>query len=249
MQMVVGRVPLVRISTLVLHRSGQPLVDVLGSNARATPDAAGALVELGVAIDARGGQMRVNQALRDYEMQAQFRADYLAGKGPPAQPPGDSVHEGGRAFDLSTVIDERGQGGLRFPVPSDRQIDVLWECARPLGFRPVIDRPDETKVERWHLDYWGPWEPVRARLGYAAAARCAILDLGASGDGPRAWGVERAMAMALQAQLHRAGYDVGALDGLIGKRTTAALVACGAGATCRDPAALYALPSSATRWS
>lgn len=201
------------------------------------PVAAHALLALSNGIVDAGGTALWNQVHRSHDDQAGFYKIYQNG-GAPAQKPGMSGHQGGISVDNSTV-------SLAFPAPADQQIDKLWGIAIPLGWRPVIDRPDETKNERWHLDFWAEWEPVRARRGYTEAAICTVLDLGPDGQSDKAWGLAGATARAVQAQLHRAGYDVGAIDGVIGKRTTEALVKCGAGATCRDPAALYALPNSA----
>lgn len=216
---------------------------------RLAADAADALLALHRAISAIGGDLRITDCYRSLAVQQSARQRYeawlSAGSPKPGSSgfnaatmkadyvaePGYSFHNAGRAIDLHV-------DALKFPaVPADRQLDRLWELCVPIGWSPVITTPREGASESWHLDYLGPWGPVRARRGYAEAAMGACLDLGATGYG-------RDTERAIQAQLHRAGYDVGAIDGVIGPRTIAALQAAGVGATCRDPSALYRLPSS-----
>jgi hypothetical protein len=182
------------------------------------PAAATALASLQVAVSSAGGTLRLNQLWRSHDKQVDLRAKYDAGTGAPAQRPGTSAHQGGRAIDVSTVT-------LAFPVAADKQIDELWRIATPLGWRPVIDRPDETKAERWHLDLWADWLPVLVRRGYTEAATAAVLDIGDVGQADRAWGVEGALIRCVQSHLHRAGYDCGAIDGLAGRNTLAAMAA------------------------
>lgn len=217
---------------------------------RATPDTVAALVALHNAVLDAGGDFRVTELFRPREVQVAARTKYdrwvAAGKPSPSSPafnpntmkaafvarPGFSNHEAGRAIDVDLA-------SLKFPnVTADKQLDRLWELARPLGWRPIIKAPTEGASESWHFDYLGEWAPVYDRLGdYAAAAMCGCLDLGIEGYGNDA-------ARAIQANLQRAGYDIGEIDGVVGAKTERALAAAGLGAKCRHLEAVMALPSS-----
>lgn len=200
----------------------------------ATLDAAAALLALHLAVEAAGGELRLSDCYRDAATQAAARAGYeawLAAERPaPSSPewrehmkrafvarPGRSFHGGGRAVDVDLAR-------LRFPgVAAEEQLDALWELAQPIGWSPIIRRPDERASEAWHLDYLGEWAPVMARLGrYEEVAAAATLDLGVA----EPYGA-RAQALALQGHLHRAGYHCGRIDGVPGSRTWAAAGAAG----------------------
>jgi len=64
-------------------------------------DAAEWLYDVGHAYDNR---LRVTSTVRSYQEQAQLYAEYQAGRSQlPAAPPGRSMHQLGRAFDLARV--------------------------------------------------------------------------------------------------------------------------------------------------
>lgn len=226
----------------------KPLNSLTGG--RMAADAATALLALHTAVAAVGGDLRITDCYRSTAEQRAARAKYdtwiAAGKPKPGSAgwnsatmkadyvaePGFSFHNAGRSIDLHVEA-------LKFPaVPADQQLDRLWQICRPIGWSPVISAPTEGATESWHLDYLGEWSPVRERRGYAEAAMAACLDIGGTGYG-------RDNERAIQAQLHRAGYDVGAIDGVIGPRTTRAMQACGVGPGA-SPEAFYRLPSSPT---
>lgn len=190
---------------------------------RLTPDAAQAVLLLYDAI-APKTPFRMRDGFRDPEQQHKARIGYLhwvsAGKPAPGSPAwtpdmkdafvapaGESFHNAGRAIDFDIEA-------LTIPLKE------LWDVAIPLGWSPVIAAPDATMKEAWHLDFMGPWAPVKQRLGYSQAAIAACLDIG-YGYGPKT--EER----YIQAQLHRLGQDVGPIDGVLGKRSQAALQALG----------------------
>ena len=200
----------------------------LGHAGFATPDTASALLALNDVVLAAGGDFRVTELHRDVATQQKARIRYdrwvAAGKPAPGSPgfdsatmkpafvavPGRSMHNAGRAIDVDL-------SALRFPgVPADRQLDRLWDLARPLGWAPVIRAPDERASEAWHLDYWGELKGVLARLGYAQAAFAGALLVGHAGNGT-SW------ASITQTLLARAGYDLGEIDGLWGERSRLAL--------------------------
>lgn len=205
-----------------------------------TPDAADALLGLHEAVTALGGDLRITSAFRTLAVQQEARAKFLAwmnaGRPPPGSErfdaktmkpvfvaaPGNSFHNAGRAIDIDVA-------SLRFPgVAADKQLDVFWKVAAELGWRPVISKPDERAAESWHFDFMGPWRPVYARLlaaqtastqgkAYAMTAHAACTDIGEYGA------LARPVERAVQAQLHRAGYNPGVIDGLLGNKTLAAL--------------------------
>ncbi len=220
-------------------------LQVLGQRAdgRLAPDAAAALVALDAAVVAAGGDLRVSDCHRSLAVQAAARKRYdawvAAGKPRPGSAkwnaatmkaayvaaPGWSNHNGGRAVDLDLAA-------LRFPgVDAGRQLDRLWELARPLGWEPVIAAPEERASEGWHFDFWGELAPLRRRAGYGTAALVAALMVG---HGP-VFGVPR-VALA-QALLYRAGFDPGPIDGERGPRTLRALREALPGAPSLDPMA------------
>jgi hypothetical protein len=199
----------------------------LGKAGIAHPEMAPALKALSDGVAARGGDFRVTECHRDVAVQKAARAKYdawvKAGKPKPGTPafsdktmkaafvaaPGRSGHNAGRSIDVHL-------GVLKFPgVPADKQLDVLWEIALPLGWAPIIKTADEGASEAWHFDYVGELAGVKARLGYEQWALCGALLVG-HGD-------LQGFPAVTQALLCRAGYDIGAIDGAIGPKSVAAL--------------------------
>lgn len=191
------------------------------------PEAAAALLALHEAVTAKGGDLRITEAHRDLATQRLARGKYdawvKAGKPKPGTAgfdagtmkaayvatPGRSGHNAGRSIDVHL-------GELQFPgVPADRQLDTLWECAIPCGWKPIIKSADEGASEAWHLDHVGDLAGVMQRLGYEQWALCGAILVG-HGD-------LQTYAAAIQALLSRAGFDVGTIDGLAGPKTSAAL--------------------------
>ena len=240
--MIPARVHLATIGSAIVDRAGNSWS--LRPQGRLVPQACVALDDLAAAVRKAGGKFALNQIWRSHEEQVALRTKYEAGTGAAAQRPGTSAHQGGRAIDVSTTT-------IAFPVAADQQIDRLWELAKPLGWRPCIDRPDETASERWHLDFWSDWEPVRARRGYTEAAMCAVLDIGEAGQATKAWGADGALTRCVQAHLHRTGFDCGAIDGAWGARSMAAAKAAGLTGDRAQMAkdAIRLASSTTTKWS
>jgi len=191
------------------------------------PEAAPALLALHEAVTARGGDLRITECHRDVGVQKAARAKYdkwaAAGKPKPGTPgfdaatmkaafvaaPGRSGHNAGRSIDIHL-------GMLNFPgTPADKQLDVFWELAKPIGWEPIIKNADEGASEAWHFDFVGDLAGVKARLGYEQWALCGAILVG-HGD-------LVTFAAAIQALLSRAGYDLGKIDGLAGAKTNQAL--------------------------
>jgi hypothetical protein len=195
--------------------------------------AAVALAKLRAQVRSAGGSLRITDAYRSVEQQASARARYdrwhRAGRPRPGEAgwddgmkaafvalPGRSFHNAGRAIDVHVEA-------LRFPgVAKSQQLDHLWGIAIPLGWTPVLRAPLEGASESWHFDYLGEWKPVVERRGYEEAAIAATLETGQNEAFP-ACGTTR----HIQGQLHRAGYDCGAIDGVFGAKTEGAIYASG----------------------
>jgi hypothetical protein len=208
-------------------REGCVSLAKLGKAGIAVPEAAVALKALSDAVFKAGGDFRVTECHRNVEVQRAARAKYdnwvKAGKPSPGYErwdaktmkaafvatPGRSGHNAGRSIDIHL-------GALKFPgVPADKQLDRLWEIARPLGWEPIIKPADEGASEAWHFDFWGELKGVKDRLGYEQAALCGAVLVG-HGD-------LTSYDAVIQALLSRAGFALGPIDGIIGPRSIACL--------------------------
>ena len=199
----------------------------LGKAGVATKDTANALKALSDAVTAAGGDLRITECHRDVGVQKAARAKYdnwaKAGKPKPGTSafdaktmkaafvatPGRSMHNAGRAIDIHL-------SELKFPaLPADKQLDRLWEIAKPLGWSPIIKSADEGASEAWHFDFYGDIKGVLDRLGYEQAALCGAILVG-HGD-------LTSYEATVQALLSRAGHNLGAIDGIVGPKTLNAL--------------------------
>jgi len=203
-----------------------PLHELRGG--KMAPDAAHALFLLHARVSELGGTLLITDAYRSADSQRKARQKYqnwlTAGK--PARSSeaydkqtmkssfisraGRSFHNAGRAVDIAHML------AAPDDVPKKEKLDWLWDAAIPLGWRPIIKSPREGQREAWHFDFMGPWLPVYERLGYAQAAMCAVLDLGLGKDL-----YDRPWERWVQAQIQRAGEDIGDVDGWFGKMTKA----------------------------
>ncbi len=192
-------------------RAGLVLLSNLAGG-KATPDTAAALLKLHEAVTAAGGDFRITDCHRDAKVQAKARAAYESGQRKAyVAVPGRSMHNAGRAVDIHIDM-------LKFPgVPADKQLDKLWELAKPLGWRAIIKQAIEGASESWHFDYPGELAHVYDRLDYAEAALCGSVLVGHADR----WQTQE---IRVQALCHRAGVDVGALDGVIGAKTKAGIL-------------------------
>lgn len=246
------------------HGGYKPLASL--TSGKLTPSAAAALLNLHKAVLAAGSLHRVTDCWRSYDTQKAARAKYdgwvNAGKPPVDKTawnkwaaerkaagltslafdaatmkadyvaaPGYSNHEAGMAIDDTTGI-------LAFPgLPANKQLDKFWEIAIPLGWTPIIKDASEGVSENWHFDFWGEWARVKKVYGYSVASMCGHLDLGIGVYGDD-------LDKLLQAQLHRAGVDVGPIDGAIGPKTKTGAKYVGINADAPAWDKLFALPSS-----
>jgi hypothetical protein len=210
-------------------RAGLTSLSKLGKAGVAVPEMAVALKRLSDEVFKAGGDFRVTECHRDVAVQKAARQKYdnwvAAGKPAPGfqrfdpktmkaayvATPGRSGHNAGRSIDVHL-------GMLNFPgVPKDKQLDKLWEIAKPLGWEPIIKDADEGASEAWHFDFWGELAPLKARMGYEQAARAGAILVG-HGD-------IATFEAVVQALLLRAGHLIGPTDGIIGPKTMSALAA------------------------
>lgn len=229
---------------LISSYSDKPLVELSGG--KACPDVVDALVALAEELP----WLRVTDLWRDVVVQAAARKRYdawvaagkparlIGGKLNPAFDakamkdafvalPGKSMHNGGRAVDLSTVAMQKALGA--------QYLDAFWPVAKRHGFTPVIAKPTEGASESWHFDHKGIWQPVFDTLGYeqgVLAANCAVGMAGPYQSSER----------RVQAHIVRLGKSIGEIDGNLGPRSRAALVELGI-----DRALVDATKPTATR--
>lgn len=214
----------IEIASIYTH-NGHP-VDLPERMAWCTPDMFRALVSLDAAIHARGGRLVLSDLFRTYDMQLQAHLDWKTGKKSAySPPPGESMHEAGRALDLDL---EKIEVGLA----------EFWDIVRSCGLEPIIAQPDSSASEAWHFDCRGSHGRVYAHYAgmtsanmkpYTAMSVSAVLALGGRVD--RFAGRED--AAAIQCALIRLGGDPGPIDGAIGSRTLAAVAHVGV--TYSDP--------------
>lgn len=182
-----------------------------------TPDTFYDLKELEKSVTQQGGQLKINSIYRSWEKQQELFNLHAKEpkKYPVASAPGKSFHQSGRAIDFA--IQELNFRG----VPKEKWLEKFWSLYIPLGFTPIIDKPDMDMSESWHVDHLGPWTSVRTKLGYLTTAQCAILDVG--NWNPKEESVKE-KKMFIQSQLLRLGrFEIGRIDGILGNKSKTAL--------------------------
>lgn len=162
---------------------------------------------------------------RSYDMQLQAHLDYATGKKKSySPPPGGSMHECGRAFDLS----------LEDLLKDSMTLGEFWSIAKIHGVVPIISRPVSTSKEAWHFECRGSHQKVydyyqslttRTNMSpYEAMVTSALLDSGHYSSTRLNLRTETAISVAvLQSSLIRLGFDPGVIDGLEGPRTKEAV--------------------------
>lgn len=213
--------PLVSILFPSIYRSAGLLVPVPKRMASCTPDTKAALLGLRADVEAAGGALRLSDLFRSREMQLQAHLDFTSGKKPAfSPPPGGSMHEAGRAFDIDL-------GGLAPVTLAD-----FWAMAAKRGVVPIIAEPKPSASEAWHFECRGSFERVRAHYAAGkgtnmkparAMAAAAIAAIGVELDDFGGRNAE----VRLQSGLIRLGADPGNIDGTPGRRTRQALDSLG----------------------
>lgn len=215
------KTPLLPIQIASIYKSSSGRRIYLPSRmAVCTPDTNSAILGIKAEIESLGGQLYLSDLFRSYDMQFQANLDYTSGKKKAySPPPGGSMHEAGRAFDidLSAI-------GI--------SLDKFWNIAAKFGVSPIISKPDPSMKEAWHFDcrgshgliynYYASGKGTNMKP-YQAMTASAILSAGLQHDMFR--GKER--AACVQSMLVRLGHDIGNIDGLIGRKTRSALASIG----------------------
>lgn len=177
-------------------------------------------------VEAAGGKFALSDLFRSYDMQLQAHLDFTSGKKKAfSPPPGSSMHEAGRAFDVDLK-------GLKMSLAD------FWQIVKKCGVVPIIAEPDPKASEAWHFecrgshqlvyDYYQAGKGTNFSKPAAAMAASAIIAAGLEHD--RFKGKED--AAYIQSGLIRLGQNLGNIDGEIGPRTNGVLSSLGiAGAT------------------
>ena len=213
--------PLIDISIASIYKKNGIRVMLPSRMAKCTPDTYNALMRLSAKLELAGGKLYLSDLFRSYDMQLQAHLDYKnKKKSAYSPPPGGSLHEAGRSFDLDL---------------SALQISLqeFWDFAAEEEVSPIIAQPNSKASEAWHFDCRGSHDVVyryySAGKGnnfsrpYAAMAASAILTIGQSVD----FFEKRQTEATIQAGLIRLGHEIGNMDGYIGDRTRKALQAAG----------------------
>ncbi|MBC7909104.1 MAG: hypothetical protein H7Y30_01300 [Pyrinomonadaceae bacterium] len=218
------KTPLPAISILSIYRkppkTGARLM-LPARMAQCTPDTLKALLAIGAELSAAGGNLYLSDLFRSYDMQLQSHLDFKNGKKTAfSPPPGGSLHEAGRACDLDL-------DALKIKLKD------FWVIARKHGMEPIISKPVAGVSESWHFDcrgshdlvykYYAAGKGTNFKKPYAAMAASAILAIGVNVD--QFSGHQE--AAAIQSALIRLGFELGSMDGGIGKKTLGALEKAG----------------------
>lgn len=186
-----------------------------------TPDTFSDLKELEKAVVQQHGQLKIKSVYRSWEKQQELfdLHEQDPKKYAVASAPGKSFHQAGRAVDFA--IQE-----LNFKdVPKEKWLEKFWSLYKPLGFTPIIDKPNMDESEAWHADHLGVWTSVRSRAGYLPTAQCAILDVGNWNPKEQ---ISKQKQMFVQSQLYRLGcFEIGKIDGVLGTKSNIALKSLG----------------------
>lgn len=217
------KTPLIHLSILSIYMKRGARLLLPPRMAQCTPDTYNALQRLVAGVEQGGGNLYLSDLFRSYDMQYQANLDYKTRKKSAySPPPGGSMHEAGRAFDLDL-------GLLKIGLPE------FWQLADKEGVSPIVAKPEATLKEAWHFDCRGSHDVVykyyqdkpgtNFRSPYTAMAASAILAIGLHVD----YFGNRQVEASIQAGLVRLGYHLGNIDGIIGAQTNAALSAAGIG--------------------
>lgn len=193
------KTPLTHINIESIYLKDGKRVPLPQRMAQCTPDTKQALIEIGKAVEAKGGHFYLSDLFRSYDMQLQSHLDWKNGrKSAFSPPPGGSMHEAGRAFDMDLS---------KIKI----KLSDFWGIAKEFGFFPIISKPNADESEAWHFDCRGSHQKVyeyyaagkgKNLKSYTAMAASAILSINVKVD---AFGENQSEA-AIQAGLIRLGF-------------------------------------------
>ena len=96
--------PLIKIQIPSIYMSGTKRLNLPERMAKCTPDSKKAILAIKADLLKEGGDLILSDLFRSYDMQLQSHKDYVMKKKKAfSPPPGGSMHEGGRAFDMDLV--------------------------------------------------------------------------------------------------------------------------------------------------
>jgi len=211
------KVPLIEIAIPSIYMKNGVRQLLPTRMARCTPDMHAAITAVAAALETQGGKLFLSDLFRSYDMKLQAHLDWKSGKKSAfSPPPGGSMHEAGRALDLDLAA-------LKFGLAK------FWPIAKTAGLSPIIAKADSSLSEAWHFDCRGShavvYEYYRRGKGknfssaYAAMSASAINAVGIHLDAMGA----RQREASIQFGLVRLGFELGSVDGNIGKLTRDAL--------------------------
>lgn len=214
------KTPLIATKLPSIYKKNGTRLNLPERMAKTTPDTINAINSISTELKAVGGELYLSDLFRSYDMQQQAHNDYVSGKKKAySPPPGGSMHEAGRAFDLDLEA-------IKVPLSK------FWEIAKKYGVYPIINTPNSSLNEAWHFDCVGSHNKVYQYYAtgkatnmkpYQAMAASAILAIGIEVDMFKSKRVEA----SIQSSLIRLGYDIGSIDGVIGEKTKTALKQAG----------------------
>lgn len=167
-------VPVSGVRSSYKSHTGEILdVSYLKSACYLTPDANKALHALDAAVSLNGGQLYVTELFRPWAIQDQAYQDWKAGRRTAfASPAGESFHQAGRGIDIDI-------NNLNFPGLKSNWLSLFWNIAIPLGWEPIVSKPDSTRSESWHFQFHGKdWSGFADKAPDKLVAQCCILDAG-----------------------------------------------------------------------
>ena len=227
------KAPLIKIKIHSIYGLKDKPADLPERMARCTPDTKKAIVNIKATLKKMGSDLILTDMFRSYDMQYQSHKDFSSGKKKAfSPPPGGSMHEGGRAFDLDL-------SKIKITLKE------FWEIAAKESVHPIIGKPLSSKSEAWHFDCQGSHKIVYDYYAsgkglnmkpYAAMAASAILSIGVKVD--QFAGKER--EAFIQSALIRLGQNIGNIDGEVGPKTRSAMAALWVNASNWDVAVMFA---------
>lgn len=211
------KIPLLSIEIESIYKRGGQAVLLPQRMAQCTPDTLAAVKAIQIDLAKKGGKLVLSDMFRSYDMQFQAYMDWVSKKKKAySPPPGGSMHEAGRAFDI-----DLSQIGI--------SLGKFWDLAGNHGVTPIVTKPDKRLSEAWHFDKRGSYQMVYIYFQrhpewrikpYKAMATSAIISAGVHVNN---FGIKQIEAN-IQFGLIRLGKDkIGKVDGIIGPKTRNAL--------------------------